>query len=119
MAKAMGLPFCRSAAPRPTCEASTCIVMGSDGLKYLRVVSLMTASLTCSKASLQVQFHVKSVSFLSSSHRGAVKVDRPGMKGLRYVTRPKISWSSVTFVGVGKVCTVSTFPGSGWTALAS
>ena len=31
------------------------------------------------------RFHVKSVSFLSSSHRGAVKVDRPGMKGLRYM----------------------------------
>ena len=49
LAKAMGLPFCRSAAPRPTCEASTCIVMGSEGSKYLRVVSLMMASLIHSK----------------------------------------------------------------------
>ena len=38
----------------------------------------------------------KSVSFLSSSHRGAVKVDRPGMKGLRYVTRPKKSSCSAS-----------------------
>ena len=37
LAKAMGLVFCRSAAPRPTCEASTWIVTGSDGSKYLRV----------------------------------------------------------------------------------
>ena len=44
LAKATGLPFCRSAAPRPTCEALTCIVMGSEGSKYLRVVSLMMAS---------------------------------------------------------------------------
>ena len=44
LAKAIGLPFCRSAAPRPTCEASTCIVTRSEGLKYLRVVSLVTAS---------------------------------------------------------------------------
>ena len=48
-----------------------------------------------------------------------VKVDKPWMKGLRYVTRPKNSWSSVMFVGASKVCRVSTFPGSGWTPLAS
>ena len=46
-------------------------------------------------------------------------VDRPGMKGLRYVTRPKNSWSSVMVVGAGKACTASTLPGSGWTPLAS
>ena len=45
-------------------------------------------------------------------------MERPGMKGLRYVTRPKNSWSSVTFVGAGKACTASTFPGCGWTPLA-
>ena len=39
---------------------------------------------------------MKSVPFLSRSCRGEVKVDRPGMKGLRYVTRAKNSWSSVT-----------------------
>ena len=59
-----------------------------------------------------------SVSFLSSSHRGVVRVDRPGMNGLRYVTRPKNSWSSVTLVGAGKACTASTLPRSGWTPLA-
>ena len=47
---------------------------------------------------------------LSSSCRGAVKVDKPGMKGLRYVTRPKNSWSSVMFVGAGKACVASAFP---------
>ena len=46
-------------------------------------------------------------------------MDRPGMKGLRYVTRPKNPWSSVMLVGAGKACTASTFPGSGWTPLAS
>ena len=46
-------------------------------------------------------------------------MDRPGMKGLRYVTSPKNSWSSVTLVGAGKACTTSTFTGSGWTPLAS
>ena len=51
--------------------------------------------------------------------QGTVKVDNPGMKGLRYVTRPKNSWSSVIFVGAGRVCMASTFPGSGWTPLAS
>ena len=35
---------------------------------------------------------VKSASFLSSSPSGAVNVDRPGMKELRYVTMPKNSW---------------------------
>ena len=35
LAKAMGLLFCRIAVPRPTCEASTCMVTGSDRLKYL------------------------------------------------------------------------------------
>ena len=55
----------------------------------------------------------------SSSCRGAVKVERPGMKRLRYVTRPKNSWSSVTLVGAGKACTTSTLPGSRWTPLAS
>ena len=49
LAKAMGLPFCRSVVPRPTCDASTWIVTGSDGSKYLRVVSLTTASLIHSK----------------------------------------------------------------------
>ena len=48
--KAIGLLFCRSAAPRPTSEALTCMVTGSDGSKYLRVVLLMTACLTCWKA---------------------------------------------------------------------
>ena len=38
----------------------------------------------------------------------AVKVDKPGMKGLRYMTRPKNSWSLVMFVGAGKAFTVST-----------
>ena len=118
LAKARGLPFCRSAAPRPTCEALTCVVTGSEVSKYLRVVSLMTASLTCSKVASQVQFQMKSVSFLSSLCRGAVKVDKPGMKELRYMTRPKNSWSLVMFVGAGKACTASTFPGSGWTPLA-
>ena len=47
LAKATGLLFCRSAALRPTCEALTCIVMGSEGSKYLRVVLLMRASFTC------------------------------------------------------------------------
>ena len=51
--------------------------------------------------------------------QGVVKVDKPGMKGLRYVMRPKNSWSLVMFVGAGKACTVLTFPGSGWTPLAS
>ena len=50
LVKAMGLLSCRSAAPRPTLEALTCMVTGSDGLKYLRVVLLMMACLTCSKA---------------------------------------------------------------------
>ena len=50
---------------------------------------------------------------------GAVKVDNPGMKGLRYMTKPKNSWGSVTFVGTGKACMVLTLPGSGWTPLAS
>ena len=57
------------------------------------------------------------MSFLSSSCREVVKVDRPGMKGLRYVTRPKNSWSSVMLVGAGKVCMVLTVPRSGWTPL--
>ena len=30
-----------------TCEALTCIVTCSNGLKYLRMVSLMMACLTC------------------------------------------------------------------------
>ena len=50
LAKAMGLPFCRSAAPRPTCEASTWIVTGSDGLKYLRLVSLTDSFLDLLKS---------------------------------------------------------------------
>ena len=33
LAKATGLLFCRSAVPRPTWEASTCMVTGSDGSK--------------------------------------------------------------------------------------
>ena len=37
-------------------------------------------------------------------------MDRPGMKGLRYVTRPKNSWHSVMFVGAGKACTVVNLP---------
>ena len=51
--------------------------------------------------------------------QGAVKVAKPGMKGLRYVTRPKNSWSSVMLVGTGKACTAWIFPGSGWTPSAS
>ena len=49
LVKAMGLLFCKSAVPRPTWEALTCMVTGSDGSKYLRVVLLMMACLTCSK----------------------------------------------------------------------
>ena len=56
---------------------------------------------------------MKSVSFLSSSCREVVKVERPGMKGLRYVTRPKNSWSLVMFVGTSKACMASTFPRCG------
>ena len=46
LAKAMCLLFCKSVVPRPTWEASICMVTDSDGSKYLRVVSLMTACLT-------------------------------------------------------------------------
>ena len=52
LVKATGLLFCRSAVPRPTWEASTCMVTGSDGSKYLRVVSLTMTCLTCSKVAL-------------------------------------------------------------------
>ena len=45
-------------------------------------------------------------------------MDRPGMNGLSYVTRPKNSRSSVTLVGAGKACTALTLPGSEWTPLA-
>ena len=62
---------------------------------------------------------VKSVSFLSSSCREAVKVDKPGMKGLRYMTRLKNSWSSVMLVGSSKACMALTFPGYRWTPSAS
>ena len=41
------------------------------------------------------------------------------MKGLRYVTMLKNSWSLVTFVGAGRACTASTFSRSGCTPLAS
>ena len=44
---------------------------------------------------------------------------RPRMKGLRYVTMLRNSWSLVTFVGAGRACTASTFSGSGCTPLAS
>ena len=44
-----GVLFCRDAASGPSCETSTCMVMGSEESKYLRVVSLMTVSLTCWK----------------------------------------------------------------------
>ena len=37
------------------------------------------------------------------------------MKGLRYVTMPRNSWSSVMLVGVSRACTASTFSGSWWT----
>ena len=60
-------------------------------------------------------FQVKPVSFLSRSHRGVVKVDRPGIKELRYITMPKKSWSSVTFVGAGRACMALTLSGSRWT----
>ena len=56
---------------------------------------------------------MKSASFLRSSHRGVVRVDRPWTKGLRYVTMPRNSWSSVTFVVAGRACTASTFSGFG------
>ena len=46
-------------------------------------------------------------------------MDRPWMKGLRYVTMPRNSWSSVTFVGAGRACTALTLSRSGWTPLAS
>ena len=41
------------------------------------------------------------------------------MKGLRYVTMPRNSWSSVIFVGARRACKASTFSGYGWTPLAS
>ena len=50
---------------------------------------------------------------------GVVKMDKPWMKGLRYVMRPKNSWNLVMFVGTGKACMASTFPRYGWTLLAS
>ena len=62
---------------------------------------------------------MKSASFLRSSHRGAVRVDRPWMKGLRYVTMLRNSWSSVTFVGAGRACTPLNFSRSRWTPSAS
>ena len=45
-------------------------------------------------------------------------MDRPQMKGLRYVTMPRNSWSLVTFMGAGRACTASTFSRSGCTPLA-
>ena len=39
-------------------------------------------------------------------------MDRPWTKGLRYVTMPRNSWSSVTFVGTGRACTALTFSGT-------
>ena len=53
--------------------------------------------------------------------QGAIRVDRPQMKGQRYVTMPRNSWSSVTFMGAGRAWrawTASTFSGSRWTPLA-
>ena len=50
LAKAMGLLFCSCDVPRPTWEALTCMVTGSDRSKYLRVLSLTMACLTRSKA---------------------------------------------------------------------
>ena len=54
-----------------------------------------------------------------SSHREAIRVDRPWMNRLRNVTMLRNSWSSVTFMGAGRACTASTFSGSGCTPLAS
>ena len=53
--------------------------------------------------------------FLSSSHRGAVKVGRPGMKLLRYVTMSRNIWSLMTFVAADRACMMLTLSGSGWT----
>ena len=62
---------------------------------------------------------MKSASFLRSSRRGVVRVDRLQMKELRYVTMPRNFWSLVTFVGAKRACTASTFSGSGCMPLAS
>ena len=52
---------------------------------------------------------------LEQHTEGGSQGGQPGMKGLRYMTRPKNSWSWVMLAGAGKACTASTFPGSGWT----
>ena len=52
---------------------------------------------------------MKLASLLRSSHREGVRMDRPQMKGLRYVIILRNSWSSVTFVGAGRACTALTF----------
>ena len=113
-AKATGHPSCRSAAPSPFCDASTCMVTGFSASKYHSVLSVQTLSFRASKASWYVMFQVNSVSFLRSSHRGGVCVESDGMNGDRYVIILRNRWSSCGSVGGGIKCIASTFFGSGW-----
>ena len=57
---------------------------------------------------------MNSESFLSSSRRGAVRVESEGMKGDRYVVIPRNFWSSCGPSGGGILWMASTFLGSGW-----
>ena len=109
-----GYPSCRSAAPSPFCDASTCIVTGFSASKYRSVVSVQTLSLRASKASWYVVFQVNSVSFLRSSHGGAVYVKSDGMNGDRYVVIQRNHWSSCGFLGGGIKHIASTYFGSRW-----
>ena len=110
----MGHPSCRSAAPSPFCDASTCMVTGVS--KYQSVVSMQTLSL---KVSWYVMFQVNSVSFLRSSHRGAMRVESDRMNSDRYIAILRNFWSFCGSTDGDIVCITSTFFGSGWALFMS
>ena len=72
LAKAIGRPSWRRAAPIPIFDASTWMVVGLVTSKYVRAMSLQMEALTFSKTFCRELFHSNGTSFLVRALRGAV-----------------------------------------------
>ena len=107
-----------SAAPRPHCDASTCMVTGLELSKYCREFGDASSPLICWTADSCLGPHWKSLLFFVRFHRVADTEARLGMKRLRNCVMPRKVCKSARHVDGSMLAVASTFRGSSLRLLA-
>ena len=107
-----------SAAPRPRCDVSTCMVTGLELSKYCREFGDATSPLICWTADSYSEPHWKSLLFFVRSHRIADTEASLGMKRLRNCVMPRKVCKSARHVDASMLAMASNFRGSGLRPLA-